>query len=169
MSFQDELIALIPQLRRFARGLCGDAALADDLVQDTIERALAKSHLYDPARPLKAWAYTILRNLFVSGVRHERRSSVVKTLDDLAPGEGTSPPEQDHRLSAAQIREALDLLPAQQREVIVMVALEELSYREISEMMGVPVGTVMSRLCRGRQALRVILEKRGQPFLRRVK
>jgi RNA polymerase sigma-70 factor, ECF subfamily len=169
MTFQDELIALIPHLRRFARGLCGDAALADDLVQDCIERALAKSHLYDPSRPLKAWAYAILRNGFISGLRQEGRSHVVKTIDDLAAHEGITQPEQEQQLSVAQIKDALDLLPAQQREVIVMVALEELSYREISDMIGAPVGTVMSRLCRGRQALRGILERRGQPFLRRVK
>jgi RNA polymerase sigma-70 factor, ECF subfamily len=169
MHFQNELIALIPQLRRFARGLCGDAALADDLVQDCIERALAKSHLYDPARPLKAWLYAILRNGFISGIRHDSRSTVVKSVEELAAGEGASRPEQDFRLEADQLREALNLLPPQQREVIVMVALEEMSYREVSEMTGVPLGTVMSRLCRGRQALKGILEKRGQPFLRRVK
>jgi RNA polymerase sigma-70 factor, ECF subfamily len=169
MKFQQDLIALIPQLRRFARGLCGDAALADDLVQDCVERALAKSHLYDPSRPLKAWLYTILRNIFISGIRHEKRSTIVKTIDDLGLAEGVTLPAQEDGISVAQITEALDLLPAQQREVIVMIALEELSYREVSEMTGVPVGTVMSRLCRGRQALRGILERRGQPFLRRVK
>jgi RNA polymerase sigma-70 factor, ECF subfamily len=169
MNFQAELISLIPQLRRFARGLCGDAALADDLVQDCIERALAKSHLYDPARPLKAWLYAVLRNGFISGIRHENRSTIVKTIDDLNSGEGLSQPEQDYALDVAQLREALDLLPAQQREVIIMVALEEMSYREVSEITGTPLGTVMSRLCRGRQALRGILEKRGHPHLRRVK
>jgi RNA polymerase sigma-70 factor, ECF subfamily len=169
MNFQADLIALIPQLRRFARGLCGDAALADDLVQDCIERALAKSHLYDPARPLKAWLYAILRNGFISGIRHENRSTVVKSIDELSSGEGFSQPEQDFALDAAQVRDALNLLPAQQREVIVMVALEEMSYRDVSEITGTPLGTVMSRLCRGRQALKVILEKRGHPYLRRVK
>jgi RNA polymerase sigma-70 factor, ECF subfamily len=169
MALQDEIIALIPQLRRFARGLCGDQALADDLVQDCIERALVKAHLYDPARPLKAWLYTVLRNGFISGIRHEKRSTIVKSIDELGMGEGAALPEQEHGLSVVQLRDALDLLPAQQREVIVMVALEELSYREISDMTGVPVGTVMSRLSRGREALRGILERRGQPFLRRVK
>ncbi len=169
MNFQADLIVLIPQLRRFARGLCGDAALADDLVQDCIERALAKSHLYDPARPLKAWLYAVLRNGFISGIRRDSRSTVVKTIDELHLGEGMSQPEQDYALDVAQLRDALDLLPAQQREVIVMVALEEMSYREVSEITGTPLGTVMSRLCRGRQALRTILEKRGHPHLRRVK
>ena len=85
MDFRSRLTAEIPYLRRFARGLAGDFALADDLVQDCLERALAKEHLYDPARQLRTWLYAILRNIFVSGLRRKGRSGVVKGVDDLAP------------------------------------------------------------------------------------
>jgi RNA polymerase sigma-70 factor (ECF subfamily) len=156
-------------LRRFSRALVGDAALADDLVQDCLERAMIKSHLYDPARPLRAWLYAVLRNLFISGLRRDRRSAVVKSVDDLAGGEGSVAANQEERLSVALVAEALDRLPHDQREVIVLVALEEMSYRDAAEIAGVPIGTVMSRLSRARAALQRILEDRGHTVLRRVK
>jgi len=169
MDFRSQLAAELPHLRRFARALTGDAALADDVVQDCIERALTKSHLYDPARPLRAWLYAILRNLFISGLRRDGRSAVVKSVDELVENEGAVPAAQEERLSVALISDALNLLPPQQREVIVLVALEEMSYRDVAEIVGVPIGTVMSRLSRARNALQQILEDRGQTVLRRVK
>ncbi len=169
MDFRSQLAAELPHLRRFSRALVGDAALADDLVQDCLERALIKSHLYDPARPLRAWLYAVLRNLFISGLRRDRRSAVVKSVDDLTGGEGATPPSQEDRLSVALIAEALDRLPQQHREVIVLVALEDMSYRDAAEIAGVPIGTVMSRLSRARAALQRILEDRGHTVLRRVK
>ncbi len=92
MDFRTQLASELPYLRRFARALSGDAALADDLVQDCLERALNKSHLYDPSRPLRAWLYAVLRNLFISGLRREGRSMVVKVVDDLVNGEDAVPP-----------------------------------------------------------------------------
>ncbi len=169
MDFRSQLAAELPHLRRFSRALVGDAALADDLVQDCVERAMVKSHLYDPARPLRAWLYAVLRNLFISGLRRDRRSAVVKTVDDLTGSEGSVPANQEERLSVALIAEALDRLPHDQREVIVLVALEEMSYRDAAEIVGVPIGTVMSRLSRARAALQRILEDRGHTVLRRVK
>ncbi len=169
MDFRRQLSAELPVLRRFARALTGDPALADDLVQDCLERALAKSHLYDPARPLRAWLYTMLRNLHVSGLRRSTRSTVVKTVDDLSDGEGAVPPEQENRLAAGTVTQALDRLAPQHREVIVLVGLEEMSYRDVSEILGVPIGTVMSRLSRAREQMRQLLEERGVAGLRRVK
>jgi len=169
MDFRSQLAAELPHLRRFSRALVGDAALADDLVQDCLERAMIKSHLYDPARPLRAWLYAVLRNLFISGLRRDRRSAVVKSVDDLAGGEGSVAANQEERLSVALVAEALDRLPHDQREVIVLVALEEMSYRDAAEIAGVPIGTVMSRLSRARAALQKILEDRGHTVLRRVK
>lgn len=169
MDFRFQLTQELPHLRRFARALSGDAALADDLVQDCVERALNKSHLYDPARPLRAWLYAVLRNLFISGLRRDGRSNIVKTVDDLQDGEDAVPPGQEDRLSASLVAEALNRLPPQQREVIVLVGLEEMSYRDVAEIVGVPIGTVMSRLSRAREALRNILEERGHTVLRRVK
>jgi RNA polymerase sigma-70 factor (ECF subfamily) len=169
MDFRSQLAAELPHLRRFSRALVGDAAVADDLVQDCLERALVKSHLYDPARPLRAWLYAVLRNLFISGLRRDRRSAVVKSVDELMGGEGSTPAAQEDRLSVALIAEALDRLPPQHREVIVLVALEEMSYRDAAEITGVPIGTVMSRLSRARGSLQQILEDRGHTVLRRVK
>ena len=169
MDFRTQLAGELAPLRRFARALCGDAALADDLVQDCVERALIKSHLYDPARPLRAWLYAVLRNLYISGLRRNGRSSVVKTVEDLIDGEGSVPPRQEERLAVSSISVALDRLAQQHREVIVLVALEEMSYRDVAEILGVPLGTVMSRLSRAREHLRQTLEDRGHTVLRRVK
>lgn len=168
-KFREQLTVELPYLRRFARSLCGDHALADDLVQDCVERAMAKVHLYDPARPLRAWLYAILRNIFIGGLRQKSRSLITKSVDELYLGEDAQAPEQEMRLSVAVIEKALDMLPAQQREVLVLVSLEEMSYRETADVIGVPIGTVMSRLSRARSTLQAILEERGTPFLRRVK
>jgi RNA polymerase sigma-70 factor (ECF subfamily) len=169
MDFRTQLQSELPHLRRFARALAGDASLADDLVQDCIERALTKSNLYDPARPMRGWLYAMLRNLFINGLRRNARSMVVKSIDNLFEGEDAAPPQQEHQISVAEIAAALDRLPAQQREVLVLVSLEEMSYREAAEITGVPIGTVMSRLSRARMLLKDILEERGQTVLRRVK
>ena len=168
-TFRKDLIAELPYLRRFARGLCGDAALADDLVQDCVERALVKSHHYDPARPLRAWLYAVLRNIYVSNWRRNAKHKSAKHLDDLEGLEGTTPPEQDQNFSVALITDALDTLPAQQREVLVLISLEEMSYSQAAEIIGVPIGTIMSRLSRARANLQKILEERGTPVLRVVK
>jgi RNA polymerase sigma factor (sigma-70 family) len=169
MDFRSRLTAEIPYLRRFARGLAGDAALADDLVQDCLERALAKEHLYDPSRQLRAWLYAVLRNLYVSGLRRKGRAGVVKTVDDLAPEEEAVAGEQESHAAVRSIAEALDRLPHLHREVILLIALEDMSYREVAEIIGVPVGTVMSRLSRARMALRAMLDLSERPTLRRVK
>ena len=168
-AFQNNLIAQMPHLRRFARALCGDAALADDLVQDCVERALLKQHLYDTSRPLKAWLYAILRNIFISQWRRSAQMGAMKPLDDMEEFEGSVPPAQEQNLSVALISDALDHLPAQQREVLVMISLEELSYKDAAEIIGVPIGTIMSRLSRARGSMQNLLEKRGTTFLRVVK
>jgi RNA polymerase sigma-70 factor, ECF subfamily len=168
-DFRTQLISEIPHLRRFARSLCGDAALADDLVQDCIERALKKSHLYDVTKPLRAWLYAVLRNIHVSNWRSNAKHQYAKNLDDLQDGEGATRADQEDNFSTSVITEALDKLPAQQREVLVLISLEEVSYKDASEIIGVPIGTIMSRLSRARSTLKDILEERGTTFLRRVK
>ncbi len=169
IAFSKYLITELPYLRRFARGLCGDASLADDLVQDCVERALMKSHLYDPARPLRAWLYAVLRNIYVSNWRRNSKFTGAKNLDDLEGFEGAVQPEQENNFSVALITDALDNLPAQQREVLILISLEEMSYQQAAEIIGVPIGTIMSRLSRARAHLQNILEERGTPVLRRVK
>lgn len=169
MDFRNEVAGYVPQLRRFARALAGDAALADDLVQDCVERALRKQHLFDETRSLKTWLFTILRNLFISSLRVKSREIFSKSTDDLVQGEDAALPEQEQRLVLADISRALDRLPASHREVLVMIAVEDLSYREVAEITGVPIGTVMSRLSRARGSLRGILDDAGQASLRRIK
>jgi RNA polymerase sigma-70 factor, ECF subfamily len=168
-DFRKRLIAELPHLRRFARALCGDAALADDLAQDCVERALLKSHLYDASKPLRAWLYAVLRNIHVSHWRSNRKFASAKDLDDLIGFEGAVAPAQEDNLSTALITQALDKLPPQQREVLVLISLEEVSYKEASEIIGVPMGTIMSRLSRARSSMQNILEERGTTILRRVK
>jgi RNA polymerase sigma-70 factor, ECF subfamily len=168
-NFRKDLIVELPYLRRFARGLCGDASLADDLVQDCVERALVKSHLYDPSRPLRAWLYAVLRNIYVSNWRRNAKHTSAKELDDLQGFEGSVPPEQESNFSVSLITDALDTLPAQQREVLVLISLEDMSYAQAAEIIGVPIGTIMSRLSRARAHLQNILEERGTKILRRVK
>ena len=169
MDYRKEVASHVPQLRRFARALSGDAALADDLVQDCVERALRKQHLFDETRNLKTWLFTILRNLFVSGLRRKTGEMATKNVDDLVAGEDATLPEQEQGLAVAEIGQALDRLPAANREVVLLVALEEMSYREVAEITGVPIGTVMSRLSRARASLRTLLKDDGQASLRRVK
>lgn len=169
MDFRARLTAEIPYLRRFARGLAGDAALADDLVQDCMERALVKEHLYDPSRPLRAWLYAVLRNIHISGLRRSGRARVAKSVDELAPDEEAVAGEQESQVAVRSIAEALDRLPDLHREVVLLIGLEDMSYREAAEIVGVPVGTVMSRLSRARAALRTMLEPGERAGLRRVK
>jgi RNA polymerase sigma-70 factor (ECF subfamily) len=168
MNFRSEIAGEVPHLRRFARALTGDASLADDLVQDCIERALRKQQLFDESRNLRTWLFTILRNLYISGLRRSSRNSAHKSVDDLISGEDAVRPEQETRLALSDIAVALDRLPPAHREVLLLVALEDMSYREVAEVTGVPVGTVMSRLSRARGSLRALLEA-DAATLRRVK
>ena len=168
-AFSSKLVAEVPHLRRFARGLCGDASLADDLVQDCLERGLKKQHLYDPNRPLRAWLYAILRNIHVSQWRRTSQFGIMADVNDLGAQEPSVAPQQEQNLSITLITQALDKLPPQQREVLVMISLEELSYKDAADIIGVPIGTIMSRLSRARNALHQLLEERGTTVLRMVK
>jgi len=156
-----ELIQHIPRLRRYARALTGDASRADDLVQDTLERALSKLDLWRPGSDLRAWLFTLMHNLFVNQVRGaaNRSMQALDTMDEI-PVEGS----QLTALAVWDIGKALACLPAEQREVILLVGLEQFGYAEAARILGVPQGTVMSRLSRGRERLRQILE--GEPATR---
>jgi RNA polymerase sigma-70 factor, ECF subfamily len=169
MDIRSQLPDELPYLRRFARSLARDPILADDLVQDCVEKAIAGSHTYDPARPLRAWLYAILRNTFISDRRKNLRLVTAKSVDDLAEHEGATAPEQESGLALNLINTALNALPAQQREVIALVSIEGLSYKEVAEIIGVPIGTIMSRLSRARNQLQEILEQQGHSVVRRAK
>ncbi|MBM3356329.1 MAG: RNA polymerase sigma factor [Betaproteobacteria bacterium] len=149
----------IPRLRRYARALTGEREAADDLVQDTLERAWAKRHLWRRGSDLRAWLFTVMHNVFINQVRGRRPGPHV-ALD----GEAMELPEravQADRLEIRDLEAALKLLPGEQREVLLLVALEELSYQETADALGIPVGTVMSRLSRARERLRRVSS--GQP------
>ncbi len=153
MSRHADIVAEIPRLRRYARALTGDVARADDLVQDTLERALGKWPLWRPGN-LRAWLFSIMHNLFVNKLRSPR---VV-----VYPGDGALPElptraTQSDALELQDLARNLSLLSEEQREVLLLVGLEDLSYEDTARILGVPIGTVMSRLSRGRERLRVLL------------
>ena len=147
-----EIAAHIPRLRRYARALTGDAWAADDLVQDTLERALAKFHLWRRGSDLRAWMFAIMHNVFVNQLKQRRELA----LDEEAEAALESAPRADP-LELRDLDAALRRLPAEQREVLLLVGLEQLSYTEASQALGVPVGTVMSRLSRGRERLSALM------------
>lgn len=165
-------MTFVPQLRSYARSLLRDKDLADDLVQDCVQRAIEKLHLWRPESDLRAWLFTIMHNIFVSQIRRNAAAPTFVSSDD---------PENDfeqyygvasqhetqtdmHKLEAAMTR-----LSNEHREVIHLVCIEEMTYDEVAKILDVPVGTVMSRLSRAREALRKLMYDNGAPNLRRVK
>jgi len=151
-----QIEAEIPRLRRFARAMVRDATLADDLVQECLERALSRLHLWRPGSNLRAWLFTILRNLHINGIR--RRQTVVDIDGEGQANIGAAHGSQFVRLELRDLRRALGLLPTEQREVVLLIGLEGISYGEAADILGISIGTVKSRLSRGRRALRLLME-----------
>jgi RNA polymerase sigma-70 factor, ECF subfamily len=148
--------AEIPRLRRYARVLTRGAAGADDLVQDCLTRALEKLHLWQEGTDLRAWLFTILHNQHVNHVRRAVREGAPVGLSDAEPRLAQMP-RQARRLELRDLERALAKLPDDQRSVILLVGLEGMVYDEVAEILGIPVGTVRSRLSRGRDALRRLM------------
>lgn len=151
-----QIEAEIPRLRRFARAMVRDATLADDLVQECLERALSRLHLWRPGSNLRAWLFTILRNLHINGIR--RRQTVVDIDGEGQAAIGAAHGGQFVRLELRDLKRALGLLPTEQREVVLLIGLEGISYGEAADILGISIGTVKSRLSRGRRALRQLME-----------
>jgi len=149
---------LIPALRRFARALTRNAETADDLVQDTMVRALRGEHLFHGGN-LRTWLFTILLNLDRNRRRGLARKPFLAVVEDVDP-----PGDPAGDGSSRDIERGLALLPPEQRETLLLVTLEGLSYREAAEMQGVPIGTVMSRLSRARTTLREYLDGELPPL-----
>ena len=150
MNDGQRIVELIPRLRRYARALVGDRARADDLVQDTLERAWNKFHLWRPGSDLRAWLFTVMHNVHVNQVRASRDHAMLDEDGEemaVAPVQGAS-------LEIRDLERALALIPAEQREVLLLIALEDVSYAEAANVLGIPIGTVMSRLSRAREKLR---------------
>lgn len=145
----------IPRLRRYARALVGDRAGADDLVQDTLERAWGRMHLWRQESDLRAWLFSIMHNLHVNQV-HASRVRRAESLDDEVMDFPVRATQQD-ALVVRDLDRALGQLPDEQREVVLLVGLEQLPYDEVARLLEIPLGTVMSRLSRGREKLRALM------------
>jgi RNA polymerase sigma-70 factor, ECF subfamily len=162
VGFRQGVEAAVPALRRYARALTRNPELADDLVQDTLVRALRSEHLFHGG-DIRSWLYTILTNLNRNRLRSLARRPAVQAIDD-----NDSPDMAGPEAGARDIERALDSLVEDQRAALLLVVLEGLSYREVAEIQGVPIGTVMSRLARARMQIKAYLDGE-RPALRRVK
>jgi RNA polymerase sigma factor (sigma-70 family) len=150
MNEAERMVELIPRLRRYARALTGDRSGADDLVQDTLERAWAKLHLYRRGTDLRAWLFTVMHNVYVNRVRAARPTDPL----DEEMAELAQRPSQGDALVVRDLDRALARLPEEQRAVVLLVAIEDMSYDEVARTLDIPIGTVMSRLSRAREKLR---------------
>jgi RNA polymerase sigma-70 factor, ECF subfamily len=150
----------IPRLRRYARALARDASRADDLVQSCLARALAKSHLWQPGTDLRAWLFTILHNQYVNEVRRAVREGATVPVEDVAPVLAVAP-SQDASLRLRDLDRALARLPDEQRQVLLLIGLEGMRYDEVATVLNVPLGTVRSRLSRGRETLRQLMDMKS--------
>ncbi len=161
-TFGQKVEAAIPALRRYARSLTRDADTADDLVQDTLVRALRSEHLFHGGE-VRSWLYTILTNLNRNRLRSLARRPAMSSIEDHDAPDLAGP-----EAGSRDIERALAALVEDQRTALLLVVLEGLSYREVAEVQGVPIGTVMSRLARARAQIKSFLDG-GRPELRRVK
>ena len=153
-SFEGQLTALLPRLRRFAHSLSRDLADADDLTQATIERALRSRDQWQVGTRLDSWAYRIMRNLWIDTARARSRKSAREAPEEEGLNIGEDPRQaMDASLDVQRIMAAMARLPDEQREVVALILVEGFGYREVSEMLDLPIGTVSSRLVRGRTAL----------------
>jgi RNA polymerase sigma-70 factor, ECF subfamily len=163
-----EMQACVPDLRRYARFLLKSAQDADDLVHDCLVRALARWETRREELKLRPWLFAIMHNLFISNVRRQRaRPESVGLGPEL--DHGAEDGAQEGALRWRDLNRALAMLPEDQRSVVMLVSVEDLSYAEAGQVLGIPIGTVMSRLSRGRERLRRIMEGEERPVLRRVK
>lgn len=153
-AFEQDLVAALPSLRRFALSLCRNGDVADDLVQTTVERAVASRARYDPGTRIEPWLFRILRNAWIDQTRRAAtRGTEIDVADAPEAAMVDGPRVTESALMLQRTEAAMATLPAEQREVMVLVCFEEMSYAEAAEVLGIPKGTVMSRLARGRAAL----------------
>jgi RNA polymerase sigma-70 factor, ECF subfamily len=159
--FSDQLIALLPRLRRFARGLAGSAAEADDLVQAACERALARAHQFQEGTRFDSWMFRIVQTIWIDLVRARNVRGEGSEDEGMRVGTDESVRRAEARLALSEVRAVLNDLPADQRNALMLVTVDGLSYKEAAEIADVPVGTIMSRLARARVALQAKLEAGG--------
>jgi RNA polymerase sigma-70 factor, ECF subfamily len=157
-DFGKELEEKIPRLRGYARSLVRDAARADDLVQDCLLRAIRKRHLFQPGTDLRAWLFTLLHNQYVNDVRRRLREGFTVPVEDVE-SLLTVPATQGAALQLRDFDRAMARLPEEQRQTLLLNGLEGFSYEDVALILDIPVGTVRSRLSRGREALRHMLDR----------
>jgi len=167
MTTDHQIETHIPRLRRYARALTGDTTRADDLVQDTLERAWSKFTLWRRGSDLRAWLFSIMHNVHINQIDHRARRPEEQMPED--PIEIAVMGNQERSLEVRDLASALTQLPTEYREVLLLIGLEELKYEEVAKVLDIPIGTVMSRLARGRERLRLVLSGAPQTTLRRVK
>src|SRR4249919_3339233 len=156
-AFHDLIEEQIPRLRRYARALTRNPERADDLVQDTLLRALAKEHLWQPDTNLRAWLFTLMHNQHVNDVRRRARNGSAVDLDSISNAlPATTDPTASRQLH--ELERALGQIADEQRQALLLVGMEGMSYEEAAAILNVPVGTVRSRLSRGRDSLRRLLD-----------
>ena len=159
--FSDQLIAVLPRLRRFARGLAGSAIEADDLVQAACERALARRHQFQEGTRFDSWMFRIVQTIWIDQIRARKVRREDAELSDVRVGSDEPVRRLEARLSLGDVRRAVACLPTDQRAALLLVTVDGLSYKEAAAVVGVPVGTIMSRLARARVALQAQLEAGG--------
>ena len=159
--FEEQLAALLPRLRRFAHSLSRDSADADDLTQATIERALVSKAQWQAGTRLDSWCYRIMRNLWIDTARARSRKNAREAPEEEGYSVGEDPrPGMEAAVDLNRLMAAMTRLPDEQREIVALILVEGFGYREVSEMLGLPIGTVSSRLVRGRTALLAMV---GEP------
>jgi RNA polymerase sigma-70 factor (ECF subfamily) len=162
------LVEQIPRLRRYARALTGDSHLAEDLVQDSLGRAWSRMQQWQPDSNLRAWLFTIMHNLHVNNLRRDRHQYGWEANDGKELAD-TRLQGQERAMTLQDLEQGLARLPADQREVLMLVCVEGMSYQQVADILGMPAGTVMSRLHRARARMRLWMHGEEPPKLRRVK
>ncbi|MEZ5823650.1 MAG: RNA polymerase sigma factor [Geminicoccaceae bacterium] len=164
----EQMVEHVKSLRRYAVLLAGDVADADDMVQESLTRVLAQARNWREVREVRAYLFATLHNVFIDHRRRLKRTGHPVDIDEVM-SLMVSPASQHKRLEIRDLVQAMTKLPEEQREVVLLVGLEGMSYAETAEALSIPIGTVMSRLSRGREALRQLTDRRGVPKLRVVK
>ncbi len=160
-TFRAQLTAIIPSLRAFARGLCGNRDVADDMAQDAMMRAWAARNSYIQGTNFRAWMFMILRNNYYTTLR--KNSRMVSWDPEIAERVLVAPATQHAGIDVADVAKAMQKLPSEQREVLMLIGANGVSYEEAAEIMGCAIGTIKSRLARGRAALSTLVEGKAQP------
>lgn len=166
MAIDDErkaaIIAELPRLRRYARALLRDRDSADDLVQDSVERALQRLDNWRTGESPRRWLFTIMHHLFIDQVRKVKRQGAANTVSIDHESALALPSEQADHIAARDIADALDRIGADRRAALLLVSVEGFSYAEAANMLGIPAGTLMSRVARGREELRGLLDDQAR-------